>query len=163
MKSFLRLLTLAAVSALPACAGLVVTPDSLVFTGMPGDTLAFRATLTNTGPDTIFLNSDSLSVATDVTWTDLFNNVPLFLTAGQSLASVELFDLTIDPDPYAGAWGSHLGSYDLLGGASDSAQDILATLQFDVQVVPEPATALLWLPALGGLLLARRRRTQARS
>jgi hypothetical protein len=109
----------------------------------PGGVFTFSATVTNTGTSTVFLNSDSSNVDSPATLDDspFFNNWPLSLAPGVPYTG-ELFTVT------APAWGLgsnfYAGSFTLLGGADNGALDSLATVNFDIQVTPEPANFLLF-------------------
>jgi hypothetical protein len=157
MKTLLSTLMLAALSAAAAAANILpitVAFDQLDQTGMPGQTLQFFGTLTNTTADPVFLNSDDLNpTGLSITSTDLFfANVPLSLApagqAGDSSGDIELFDLTLTAS-LRDATGTYPGTYTLLGGADGNAQDIVGSAGFSVTTVtPEPSTIYLLLTVL---------------
>jgi len=163
----LLLATLSAANTLP----ITIAFDQPDQTGMPGQTLQFFGTLTNTTAAAVFLNSDDLNpTGLSFTSTDLFfANVPLFLApsgqAGDSSGDIELFDLTLSA-PLRDATATYLGSYTLLGGADSNAQDIVGSAGFSVTTVtPEPSAVYLLITALSAVLIrafwsARKRATR---
>ena len=84
MKKFIHLIALTALAVGGARAGIItITLDDPNQFGIPGETLNFFGTITNTdttlGDQPVFLNSDSLNLAggSDFTTNDLFfTNVP---------------------------------------------------------------------------------------
>jgi hypothetical protein len=138
-------------------------------TGSAGDTLIFQGTLTNPTASTVFLNGDNFQAGAPFLPVDdsaFFPNTPLSLapsgSMGDSVGPVDLFSVMIG----AGAIpGNYTGLFKILGGASSSAQDILATQSFLVTVVPpqmavpEPGTlAMLGTGIAAAMLNFRRRR-----
>ena len=125
-----------------AKADTVLTLSAPYQTG-PGGLFTFEATATNTGASTVFLNSDSSTVDAGLTLDDspFFNNWPLSLAPGVPYTG-ELFAVT------APAWGLgsnfYTGSFTLLGGVDGNASDSLATVNFNIQVTPEPSSFLLF-------------------
>jgi hypothetical protein len=140
MRKTLQVLTLA-LAASSAHAGIVLTFDNPFQLANPGDLLHFTAVISNTGPDEVFLNQDAPNPpAGNFTVDDFFFvNVPISLLGGTDSGSINLFDILVGPNPY----GFYIGSYDLSGGADSNATDFLTTAEFSIQVVPEPATAVL--------------------
>ncbi len=124
-----------------------------VLSGVPGSTLYFVATVSapNTNGAAVFLNSDSFDVDSPLTLDDtpFFSNFPLSLNPGDSTTDV-LFTVTIPPDA---AIMDYSGSFTILGGADDLAQDTLASTTFEVNAVPEPSNVLLVATGLAGLAL----------
>jgi hypothetical protein len=127
--------------------------------GAPGTALTFNATLTNSGAATVWLNGDNSSISSLLLTLDdtpFYTNAPLYLASGDSWTG-DIFSVGIDPSTPPGAY---FGTFSIVGGADSSAQDILATQNFEVDVVPEPAFyqlgALLVFGGLGALRLRRR-------
>jgi len=75
----------------------VVVFDNSNQTGNPGGTLQFFGVISNTGSDTVFLNSDTLTLpGLSFTIADQFlNYVPVSLDGGSSSGDIELFDVTL--------------------------------------------------------------------
>jgi len=159
MQMLTRLATILAMTAATASAGLIMTFDANTLYGEPGDTLTFRAAFANDGSERIYLGTDSILFnGTGFTVVDLFGNSPIYLDPGQTFPSVDILQITLD-NPFTGNWGANLGKYQISGGPiPDVSQDLLASPTFDVEAVPEPSTAYLWAPALGGLLFCVRGR-----
>jgi len=109
----------------------------------PGGVFTFAATVTNNEPFTVFLNGDSPTVDAGLTLDDslFLNNWPLSLASGDTYTG-ELFTVT------APAWGLgpnfYTGSFTLQGGVDGNAADNLATVNFNIQVTPEPSSFLLF-------------------
>jgi hypothetical protein len=118
--------------------------------------LTFSATITNTTPSSVFLNSDSLNIAAPLTADDtkFFLNTPPLLLPGESVTA-PIFDVTVASTVPAGIYA---GNFTILGGATGGALDNVGSAVFAVQVVPEPGTSILMLA--GSMLLLRRRTKQ---
>jgi hypothetical protein len=126
-----------------------------VQSGVPGQTLTFQGLLTNAGSMPLFINGFSFSLPGGLALDDsLFFTLPEMLTAGQSIAQGVFSVLIGTLTPL----GDYLGSFTILGGASNISTSRLATQDFRVSVIPEPATLLLLGTALTGALAMRRRR-----
>ena len=116
-------------------------------TGAPNGTLSFDATvsapLSNSG--TLYLNGDNFNVSLAGATIDdsgFLLNFPLSLDPGEGFAGT-LFTVSL---PSAFAPGTYNGFFEILGGSDPSAQDILATVNFQITTpaaVPEPGTWLL--------------------
>jgi len=164
MKTLQRLLIILAAGAATASAGIVLTFTPSTMFAPTGTTAAFVATIDNTGPGTVFLNSDSLNFSgsnTSFTKTDEFNNTPFFLLGNTSFSNVELFTIQVNA-PFTDPLGAYPGNYTLIGGVDGNASDVLAQANFTLVATPEPATAGLFLCAAGALLFHRRRSIAAR-
>jgi hypothetical protein len=120
-----------------ASAELQVTITPAIQAGSPGETLTYAVSIINQGPSAVFLNGDSSNLdGTNNTLNDapFLDNSPLFLNpsgeAGDSWSG-PLFTVGVGPSVEP---GDYSGLFSLTGGADENAQDILATLQFTVQV-----------------------------
>ena len=133
--------------------------DNASQTGSPGDTLQFFGTLTNTGSDTVFLNSDDINLSgfPPAAINDMFANTPLSLDPGTNSGDIELFDVTIQ----TGFPGSiNPGDYTLTGGGNFD-QNIIGTADFSVKVtgvstVPEPSYRLFLILGIASLTATRK-------
>ncbi len=144
-------------------ASIQIDLTSPLVAGTPGSQITFNGTLMNTTLDTLFLNSAGVNLAgafdaSDLDVTPFLINAPLTLAAGDSMSAIDMFTITI---PIGLAPGSYGGEFTVLGGADGSAQDILGTVDFTVEVqsgtaIPEPST---WLLCLGGLMAIARARS----
>src|ERR1044071_8589658 len=100
MRRFACTAAFLAVTALAhesAQAQLVFSFSAPTLGGLPGTTVHFGGTLTNSRGTTFFLNGESISLAAGaltINDTPFFINVPAFLTAG-GMYSGPLFDITI--------------------------------------------------------------------
>jgi hypothetical protein len=144
-----------------AQAQLLFTLDNPVQAGLPGQTLTFSGTLTNSGTSEIFLNGDNFSLGgTGLTLDDtpFVDGAPFSLAANESFSG-SLFTVAIDssaPFPQSGA-----GTFSIVGGVDDTAQDILASAPFQIGVTaPEPGALGLSMAGVAvlGILTARRRK-----
>ncbi len=111
-----------------------------------GGTLMFEATVTNSGGAEVFLNGDSFSVAglLNLDDTDFLFNFPLSLAAGESFTG-NLFTLTV---PSSAMNSQFDGFFSIVGGADGGVQDVLATVNFTVNTIPEPASVFLVAAAM---------------
>jgi hypothetical protein len=125
-----------------------------------GTILSFIATVSAPGANTgdVFLNGDSFNVGGDLMIDDSdFLNFPLSLSPGQSFTDV-LFTVDVPADAKP---DTYLGSFTLLGGPTDSDDDVLATADFQVVATPEPSTLLMIGSGLTGFAITMRRRVLA--
>jgi hypothetical protein len=163
-KRFFSILVLAACSMAAAHAEVVVLLDTPDQTAVPGTTLQYFGTITNSDPtNAVYLNGDSLTLSApdgDFTVNDLFfSNVPISLDGGANSGDIELFDVTIN-DPFTDPYAVYTGAYELLGGVDGNAQDVLAANEFSAApLAPEPVTSVLTLSGLAALAVIRRRKT----
>lgn len=139
---------------------LIITLDPTSFTINPGQAqVDVWGTLTNISSDTIFLNSDSITVPSAENISDYFVNTPLWLAAGESSGLILLFSFDVLLNA---TLGTEIGNYTILGGDANDpgAFEVLGSQDFAVNIqnstptspVPEPATVLL--SGIGLLTLA---------
>lgn len=146
--SALAALALATVTT-PAHAqmSLVITPTTLA--GLPGATLIYQATLSNLGTGEVFLNADTFNLSgANLSLDDspFFENFPLSMLGGETFTG-NLFTVNIG----AANPGLYNGTFTILGGPTDTANNPLATGNFGVQVnasAPEPTSGFLILGAV---------------
>ena len=141
---------------------LVFTPATQ--TAAPSGTVTFKGIITNTSTATVFINGDSftgLSSLLSVDDTPFFSVTPFTLAAGATYpvsGSANLFDITLDSTATLGS--SYSGTFNILGGADASAEEIQGNAKFTVTAaaVPEASTTLSFgLLLVGGGLLAVKR------
>lgn len=165
-RALLFLLTWAAVGVSTAQAGVMITLDNPVQSGVPGASLHYFGRITNLDPeDPVYFNSDSLNLFAspgDFFLTDrFFDNVPGFIDPEMTTETLELFSVII-ADPFLNEFGPYTGNYQLLGGLDANAMEILGTVNFSVTPVsatPEPGPSTLII--IGGAAIAFfRRRTR---
>ncbi len=119
-------------------------------TVMAGGSVSFNASITNNTSSTIFLTgsrgSASSPLSIDATDFGLYLqiNSPVSLGPGQSLKNIDAFTITVGSSALPGLYG---GSFSVLGGANESAGDLVGSANFpvDVSVGAAPQT-LQWSP-----------------
>ena len=130
--------------------------------GAPGSEVTVYGTITNTGSDDVYLNSENFTLGStyfsngDVT--DFFLNAPLSLGPDSDSGLIALFTFDVASGTPGGSYG---GNYlDILGGGPTD-QNLLASAEYSVDVqntaVPEPGTIGLIALGLAGVILLRRR------
>jgi hypothetical protein len=150
MKTILSTLIFAAFSAAAANADVVtITFDQANQSANPGATLQFFGTITNNTPNTVYLNSDDLTIGgpPDLASNDLFfANVPISLAPngqlGASSGDIELFDVIVS-NPLSNPLTTYPGTYDILGGSDPGSAEVLSSTNFSVTTAPEPAVNYL--------------------
>jgi PEP-CTERM motif len=133
-------------------------------TGAPGSTLIFDATVFAplANGTAVFLNSDNYNVSIPGATIDdsgFFLNFPFSLNPGDN-ATGTLFSVMLPLDV---AVGTYNGFFEILGGSGADSQDLLATVDFQINTVPEPGTGVLFATGFGVLaawMFGRRRRPQ---
>jgi hypothetical protein len=158
MKTLSAVFLLAILAARSGSASILIDLDQSLLTGLPGDTLVFTGTISNTGGSTIYFNSFTLNLSGSSFLPDgdgpfLSASFPASLDAGNASGDIELFQVTI-LSPFTDGLGIFDGAYTLLGGDDGAAQNSLAVAPYQVQVVPEPGTGALVV--IAALLAVRR-------
>jgi hypothetical protein len=129
---------------------------SSTLTGTPGGTVSFQATLSNTSGTSTFLTSDGISsdpliLVDDTPFVPFFFPTPTSIASGNSLGTIVLFNVMIDPSAVPGS--SNSGIFTIYGGIDGNTFIDLADLPFTVDFasstnVPEPATLPMLLVGL---------------
>jgi hypothetical protein len=103
-----------------------------------------------------YLNGDSFSLTAGASLDDsgFFNNAPLSLYPAGTSGDIDLFNVTTPAYNPGGtaADNTYIGSFEILGGPTPDSSDVLATVDFNIQVTPEPTSFLLLATGLAGLL-----------
>jgi hypothetical protein len=142
-----------------AAVPITFTLSSSLLSSVPGATVTFTGTITETGGSVAFLNGDNFTVASPLSLNDtlFFLNTPPLLTSLQSITA-PFFTVFV---PAGTAPGLYSGTFTILGGTSPASFTTLGSQQFAVSVteIPEPGAA--WLLLLSGAThacrVARRR------
>lgn len=124
-------------------------------TGMIGSTLLFTGTITNTGTESVLIDSSGLIVDPFTTTRNLiFTSGALTLAPMQSTGEILLFTVTLDPA--LNAPSTITGFFSV--GRSSTVNGELAIEQFTINVepIPEPATLLLLGTGLAAVALRKR-------
>lgn len=164
-KLTFSMLGLALMASVPASADSInlslVNPPQLA---APGTVLSFNATVsapgTNSAP--VFLNGDNTTIDFPLTIDDsgFFNNFPLSLSPGSSFTGL-LFTVNVPAfvmlDDFYNAY------FEIDGGADSNAANFLASVNFQIEAVPqsavpEPTGMVLALAGLAGMALLLRRK-----
>jgi hypothetical protein len=131
-----------------ASAELLFSLDQPIIDVTPGGSAGFMATLTNNGPDDLYLNSLSVTWATGGTGLTVddspFYSTPWPMIAGETWSDI-LFTVNTDP---ASDIGFNSAFLDIYGGDNASSTDPLGyvlftvNIQQDTTVVPEPSSLI---------------------
>jgi hypothetical protein len=166
--SFSMLLLAGSLLVVPASADTInLALTTSTQTGGPGSTLTFDATVSAPSANgaAVFLNSDSFGVniaGSTIDDSGFLFNFPFSLNPGDDFTGT-LFTVAL---PANLAPGNYNGFFEILGGSSGGAQDSLATVDFQINTVPEPGTWVLLATGLSTLatwILGRRYLSQAKS
>jgi hypothetical protein len=149
-------------AVVPLEAAVVLQLESAVQFGAAGQTVLFSGTLLNDGPLEVFINGSSSFNDLPLTVDDgiFLQSAPVSLAPG-GLYSGTMFRVSI---PAGAPLGLYEGGFNVLGGSTSNASDLLASTQFGVSVVtvPEPSTG--WLMAgAAAYCTVRRKRPSGRS
>jgi hypothetical protein len=139
-----------------------VTITLSLIAGASGSTVDVLGTITNTGPDTLSLDGDDLSVSGPLSAIDEFlNNAPFTLSGGAS-DTFEFFQVAITSGTMPGVYGTD-GSdvFSFFGDFNGTSieDDVKFTVDVTSAVVttPEPGTLLLLCCGLGLVAMRYRR------
>jgi hypothetical protein len=118
-----------------ANAELICSFSPSAMTGTQWDKITFRGELANAGPERVYLvgvsiaKSDaSLMIDNDV----YLESGPAFLDPNESWTG-DFFDVYMD---IATPLGDHFGSLTILGGATETSAEVLATQNFQLTILP---------------------------
>lgn len=137
-----------------------LAPDTLDATA--GQTVTYTATLTNTTTDAVYINSDDITFGGPGTPDDtpFLLNFTGLLDAGQSITFQPFLNLTLDD---TAAIGQYFGTFEVLGGSSEDANDLVGSVNFSVATtVPEPSSIVPLLMGMSLVGLLAHRRAKAR-
>ena len=134
--------------------------------GSPGSLLSFDATVLAplSNGATVYLNGDDFNVnitgPNPIDDSGFLFDFPLSLNPGDSFEGT-LFTVALPPDLPIGIYN---GFFTITGGADPSTLNTLATVDFQIDAVPEPGTWVLLITGLGilaAMTLNRRHMSQA--
>jgi hypothetical protein len=165
MKTLHRIFLAAALLSAPGAAlasDIQIGLDLINGLMSPGDTITFTGTVSNLDTSLLYLNSCSVNL----TGLSVSGDCSLFLTSPPApisldplqtgIPSFQMFTVTADLS-YLDSLGVQSGSFDVLGGADPSDQNLLGSAAFSVDVeTPEPSSALLLLSGVMVLVLRLR-------
>lgn len=165
MKNALRFLALSLALAFPAWAHaqLTLTLEKPNQAGLPGATLSYIGTLTNGGATPLFLTGSNFTLDNDNFTLDdspFLDGLgdPASLDGGASYTG-ELFTVLIGANA---ASQIGLGTFIVIGGAEEGAQETLAVASFSAAAAPEPATLVLLTCGMTVGIVLRRRTVASR-
>jgi PEP-CTERM motif len=165
-RSSYGILFISALIVLPAQAGTFsLTLSNSTLSTTPGDPVTFSATLLNNTGVTENLNGDSFDAPSPLTLDDspFLNNWPLSVANGGTFGPTAIFTIDVPIGTPTGLYTG--GFFEILGGPGVSDADVLATVDYTVNVTssvstPEPSSVILIGGGIGVLFLAIRRRTR---
>jgi len=139
-----------------------VTISLSSISGTPGSTVDVDGTITNSGPDTLNIDGDNISVSGPLSYNDEFlTNAPFTLDPGS--VTFEFFQIMIAPGTTPGVYGtdgsdvfSFMGDFN--GVSIEEDVNFTADVTSAVATTPEPGTLWLLCGGLGILYWLSRRR-----
>ena len=150
------LLALAALQIPPVRADTIVVTLNSPMSASPGDTVPFTGTIapgaSNTNP--VFLNGDALGsvpaglIADDTPFLTSFVSGHDEIDPGSAPFAGGFLDIFVAPGQSPGVY---TGFFNVLAGPTLDAQDVLATVEYSVTVVPEPGSLVLLGAGVAGL------------
>jgi len=159
---FMCLLAMVASAARGDSGGVDLTLSSV--SGAPGSEVTVYGTISNTGSDDVYLNSENFTLGSSTYFsngdvTDFFLNAPLSLGPDSNSGLIALFTFEIASGTPTGTYGGNF--LDILGGPGELDQNDLGSAEYSVNVanaaVPEPGAIGLIALGLAGVILLRRR------
>ena len=122
---------------------------------VPGSTLSFDATVSAPldNASTVYLNGDAFDItipgSNPVDDSGFMSTFPLFLNPGDTFTGT-LFSVTLPPDL---AIVNYTGDFTIIGGGPTDLNN-LATVEFQINTVPEPGTWVMLVTGFGALAMA---------
>jgi len=164
-RSFYGIL-FSALTVLPAQAGILsLTLSNSTLSTTPGDPVTFSATLLNNTGVTENLNGDSFGAPSPLTLDDspFQNNWPLSVVNGGTFGPTAIFTIDVPLGTPTGLYTG--GFFEILGGPGAFDEDVVATVDYTVNVTssvttPEPSSVVLIGGGLAVLFLVIRRRAR---